>query len=490
MSSLMSVARDARDVRVGVVGDLIVDRYLIGETGRISPEAPIPVLAVTREDVRLGGAGNVVANLRAIGASVWVGGVIGHDENGDAMLADFERVGAQVDGVVRDPGRPTVEKTRLIARSQQILRFDREDASMVTGDVERQVMAAISGIAAESDMVVVSDYAKGVITPGVFTVLKESGTRLMVDPKGRDYSRYRGAYCITPNRSEAEAATQVKIRGEASLREAARRLFEIVDGEVVLITLGEDGMFCASRAGAEFHIHTEARKVFDVTGAGDTVIALLARFLAADVAIPDAVRIANAGAGVVVGQLGAATVGPEDLYSALGGRIDESRLKILERRDAATVASRLRDEGKKVVFTNGCFDLLHAGHVRYLSLARAQGDVLILGLNDDASVRALKGPERPINTWEDRAQVLAALSAVDHVVPFHEETPLELIKEVTPHVLVKGEDWRDKGVVGREWVEAHGGRVHLAPLLDGRSTTRVVEQIRAEGGPGAQSRSP
>lgn len=478
MTGLVSIARAARPVRIGVVGDLIIDRYLTGDADRISPEAPIPVLSVMRDDVRLGGAGNVVANLLAIHAEVWVGGAVGTDENGAALIQQLARAGAATSAVVRDPARPTVEKTRLIARSQQILRFDREDTTPLVGEAEQALVAAVTAAARDSDMIIASDYAKGTLTPRVFAALVGSGRPVIVDPKGRDYSKYRGAYGITPNRAEAEAATGVKIRGDQSMREAAGILMEIVQAQVVLITLGEDGIYCASRDGSDFHFHTEARKVFDVTGAGDTVIALLARFLAADIGLPEAVRIANAGAGVVVGKLGAVTVSPDELMRALGARGEEDARKVLTREEAPSTVVGLKNQGQKVVFTNGCFDLLHAGHVRYLSLARAQGDVLIVGLNDDASVTALKGPTRPLMTWEDRAEVLAGLSAVDYVVPFHEDTPLELIRALTPDVLMKGEDWRNKGVVGREWVEEHGGRVHLAPLVEGRSTSNLVDRIR------------
>lgn len=479
---LMSIAHAARPVRIGVVGDLILDRYLRGETERISPEAPIPVLTVGQEEVRLGGAGNVVANLLSVGADVWVGGVVGQDDNGDRLARILEGAGADLAAVTRDASRPTVEKVRLIARSQQVLRFDREDVRSVEGAVEAQLAEAATRAALESDLVVVSDYAKGTVTTAVLSALVASGRPVLVDPKGTDYSRYRGVFGITPNRAEAEAATHIPIHDEASLAASAAALFEIVDSRVVLITLGADGIYCAERDGDSFQVKSEARKVFDVTGAGDTVIALLARYLAADVPLRDAVRIANAGAGVVVGRLGAVSITMTELYRALQGEQDEFARKIMDRDEASELARDLRAEGLRVVFTNGCFDLLHAGHVRYLALARAQGDVLVVGVNDDASVRQLKGPSRPLMALEDRAALLAALEAVDFVVPFGEQTPGRLIEELTPDVLVKGEDWRDKGVVGADWVEQHGGRVFLAPLLDGRSTSGLVERIqRSEG---------
>ncbi|MBI4881025.1 MAG: D-glycero-beta-D-manno-heptose 1-phosphate adenylyltransferase [Planctomycetes bacterium] len=476
---LISIAHAARPVTVGVVGDLILDRYLSGEAERISPEAPIPVLDVSREETRLGGAGNVVSNLLAAEAAVWIGGVVGRDANGEQLLAALAQAGADVAGVVQDEARPTVEKVRLIARSQQVLRFDREDRAPLGGAVEARLVAAIEEAARRCDVFVVSDYAKGTVTPGVLAAVLRAGPKVLVDPKGTDYARYRGAYAITPNRAEAEAATGLRIDGEAALRRAAARLLEVVGAEVVLITLGADGIYCAERGGRTFQVRSEARRVFDVTGAGDTVIALVARYLAAGVLLQDAVRIANAAAGLVVGRLGAVAIPLSDLYRALRDETNEISHKLLRREDAHGLARDLRAKGLRIVFTNGCFDLLHAGHARYLGQARAQGDVLVVAVNDDDSVRRLKGKGRPLVELDDRVAMLAALEAVDFVVPFHEDTPEELIREVTPHVLVKGEDWKDKGIAGREWVEAHGGTVYLAPLLEGRSTSGLLERIRS-----------
>lgn len=477
-AGLISIAHGARPVTIGVVGDLILDRYLKGEAERISPEAPIPVLAVASEEVRLGGAGNVIANLLAAGAGVWVGGAVGDDANGARLRQGLLDAGADLRALVVDGGRPTVEKVRLIARSQQVLRFDREDRRPVAGDVERLLVERVTAALAGTDLVVLSDYAKGTLSPRLLeAVLRRRGSKVLVDPKGTDYARYRGAFCITPNRAEAEAATHVTIHDERSLEHAAALLFEQVAAEVVLITLGADGIFCARRGGASFRVQSEARKVYDVTGAGDTVIALLARYLAADVPLEDAVRIANAGAGVVVGKLGAVPVTLNELYRALQGKAHDAEAKVLGRDEAASLAADLKRSGLKVVFTNGCFDLLHAGHARYLALARDQGDVLIVGVNDDASVRRLKGGARPVVPLEDRAALLSALAAVDFVVPFTEDTPLELIRAIRPDVLVKGEDWRNKGVVGADLVEATGGTVFLAPLLEGRSTTSLLDRL-------------
>ena len=479
---LVSIAQGARPVTVGVVGDLILDRYLRGQTERISPEAPIPVLAVLDEEVRLGGAGNVVANLLSIGSSVWAAGVVGQDAMGAQLRESLAAAGAEVSAVITDPGRPTIEKVRLIARSQQVLRFDREQLTPLAEPIEASLCGAIGKLAGRSDLIVVSDYAKGTITPGVLATLLQGDRRVLVDPKGSDYSIYRGAYGITPNRAEAEAATHIPIKNDASLQSAAEALFGIVGARVVLITLGADGIYCAEQGGESFHIHSEARNVFDVTGAGDTVIALLARYLAAGIPLSDAVRIANAGAGLVVARQGAVSVSLSELYRALRDEQDEVSRKVVSRDEVRRLAGDLRAAGLRLVFTNGCFDLLHAGHARYLAQARAEGDLLVVGLNDDASVRRLKGPGRPLLSLEDRTTLLASLEMVDFVVPFSEDTPEALIQEITPAVLVKGEDWRERGAVGAEWVEQHGGRVFFAPLLEGRSTSNLVERIRNPDG--------
>lgn len=478
---LISWVKNARPVTVGVIGDLILDRYLRGDAERISPEAPIPVLDVRDEELRIGGAGNVVANVLAAGGRSSMCGVLGDDDGGKRLVELLRAAGADVTAVVQDRSRPTIQKTRLLARSQQVLRYDREDRRPIGGAVEDALVRAVRALAESADLLVVSDYAKGTLTPAVLAAAFASGKRVLVDPKGTDYAKYRGAYCITPNRHEAELATGVTIGDASSLERAAAALIDTTGVEVALITLGADGMFCAQRGGSSFHIRTEAKKVFDVTGAGDTVIALLARYLAAGVPLSSAVRIANAGAGVVVGKIGAGTVSPAELYHALGSEAASAENKLVPRERAADVARDLREKAMRIVFTNGCFDLLHAGHARYLAWARAQGDVLVVGVNSDASVRRLKGASRPFVTAEDRQTLLAALAAVDYVTVFEEDTPEELIREIQPDVLVKGADWEGKEVAGQRFVEGGGGKVVFAPLLEGRSTTNLAGRIQGTG---------
>jgi D-beta-D-heptose 7-phosphate kinase/D-beta-D-heptose 1-phosphate adenosyltransferase len=470
--------------RVLIVGDLILDRYVWGTVERISPEAPIPVLAARATEARLGGAGNVAANLRAMEAEVEVLGVIGADERGAELAALFTRIGVDHEGVLRLADRPTTEKTRMVGAGAQMLRVDWEEArALAEGDAARLVVG-IEARVARAGAVVLSDYGKGVLSVpilrAVIDAARSKGVPVLVDPKGLDYARYRGATLLTPNRKEAEEALHQRLPSLAELPAATRELVRVAGVDGAVITLGAEGMYYLSGA-REGHVSTVARAVFDVTGAGDTVIAHLALWLAAGLEFEACVHLANQAAGIVVGKPGAASVTRAELQAALE-RGQPHAGTVLSRPELQRARATWRAEKKRVVFTNGCFDVLHAGHVAYLREARAQGDVLVVGVNDDACVRRLKGADRPVNPLADRLTVLAALEMVDTVTAFSEDTPLELIQALTPDVLVKGEDWRDKGVVGREWVERHGGKVVLAKLLPGRSTSAIVARMRA-GGP-------
>jgi len=475
--------------RILIVGDLILDRYVTGEVSRISPEAPIPVLAARHTEERLGGAGNVAANLHSLGAQVEVIGVVGSDALGHRLLQLLHGIDVQTDGCVHDPDRPTTEKTRMISGVHQLVRIDWEKAHAVAGESERQLVDAVRERVPGAAAVVLSDYGKGVLTPEVLRAAidaaRAAGVPVLVDPKGTDYTRYRGATLVTPNRKEAEEAVGRKLVDLADVSAAASELVGAAELGAAVITLGADGMFFHSTLEGEptsGRVGATARAVFDVTGAGDTVIAVLALVLGAGLDLATAVQLANHAAGLVVGQRGAASVTREELAAAFGQGGGPGG-KILRREDVVAAVADWRARGKRIVFTNGCFDLLHVGHVEYLRFARSRGDVLLVGVNDDDSVRRQgKGPERPFVEIADRITVLAALEMVDGVVPFSEDTPQALIEEVTPDVLVKGEDWSDKGIVGREWVERHGGEVHLAPLVAGRSTTALAERLRASKG--------
>jgi D-beta-D-heptose 7-phosphate kinase/D-beta-D-heptose 1-phosphate adenosyltransferase len=473
-------------VRVLVVGDLILDRYVDGRAGRVSPEAPVLVFEFDSERYLLGGACNVAANLRALGAATAVLGALGDDDAGRTLRRLLHDDGIDTSALVVDRTRPTTRKTRYVSKTSQVLRVDEESRAPASGDAERAMLAVLERRPFPWQGVLLSDYGKGVLTPRVIAAAlaaaKSVGGPVVVDPKGKDYAVYRGADLLTPNREEAEAATGVSIRGTAELHRAAQRLREITGIKTATITLGKDGIFFEKEDGSHRILPTEARQVFDVTGAGDTVVAVLTYCRTCGVSIEDSLRLANCAAGITVGKLGTWAPSRQEILALLGQRSSGRTGKILTIDAAAALATRLRTEGRRLVFTNGCFDILHAGHCAYLERARGYGDALMVGVNSDASVRRQgKGAGRPINPLEDRLAVLAALAAVDFVVAFEEDTPKELIERITPHVLAKGEDWRDKGVVGREWVEAHGGQVLLVPLVPGRSTSGVVEKILRQG---------
>ncbi|MCB9908633.1 MAG: D-glycero-beta-D-manno-heptose-7-phosphate kinase [Planctomycetes bacterium] len=482
--------------RLAIIGDLIMDRYMIGDVTRISPEAPIPVLAVRTNDLRLGGAGNVVANLVAMQAQVEAVGVVGDDGLGRAMREMMETLRVDVAGLVIDPDRPTIEKTRMMSGVQQMLRVDREDSRPIPAAIERAILAAALASVERCDAVVLSDYGKGLLTPvvlqGVIQAARRRGIPVLVDPKGSDFTRYRGATLVTPNRKEAEQALGRSIPTLEALPQAADELIRTAELDLIVITLSADGIYFRSggQPPREGRIPAVARAVYDVTGAGDTVVSQLALYLALGWDIAEAVAMANHAAGIVVERLGTHSVTRTELMARLAASHPKIG-KVLERAELDGVVEDWRRQGKRVVFTNGCFDVLHAGHVNYLRFARERGDRLLVGVNSDASVRRLKGPTRPVNCLDDRLTVLAAMEMVDAVVSFDGDTPKELIEQVSPDVLVKGEDWQDKGVVGREWVESHGGQVVLAPLLAGRSTTNILERAKhgqpAAGGPGDEA---
>ncbi len=473
--------------RLVVVGDLLLDRYLTGRVDRISPEAPVQVLHVESEMERLGGAGSVATNVTVLGADTVLIGVLGDDVAGRRLEAMAAATGVQLEAVL-DPDRKTSVKTRHVARShtsaQQVLRVDQETVGPVSAGVEAALRQRITAALGGAEAVLLSDYGKGVLSPSllawVLEACRDAAIPAVVDPKGRDFKRYAGATCVTPNRPETRGATGIDVEGgdfEAAER-AATRLVEDLRLDFALITLDREGMYLKVQDAPGRHLPTTPREVFDVTGAGDMVLSTLAVALACGATPLEAAGLANVAAGLEVEHFGVVPITRDEIAARLASGVEAADAKRIDREGLGALVGRRRAEGKRIVFTNGCFDVLHAGHVRYLQAARAEGDLLIVGLNSDASVRRLKGEARPLNEEGDRVAVLSGLACVDHVVVFDEDTPLDLIQAVEPDVLVKGEDWRDKGVVGRDVVEARGGKVVLVPLLEGRSTTRTIERLR------------
>lgn len=465
--------------KILVIGDLMIDHYLWGSTNRISPEAPVQVVEVQKETTVLGGAGNVVNNLVSLGAEVMVISVVGEDEVSNELTKMLEDIGVS-HYLVCDENRKTTKKSRIIASAQQIIRYDQESKEDISAEAEALITNSLLGIISDYDAVLVSDYGKGVITDSLMGKINfcASGNeaKVLVDPKGDDYTKYIGSYLLTPNKKEAELATGITIKDDESLKEALKKLHNTACLQVPMITLSEDGIAIIDENNEVIKKPTVAREVFDVTGAGDTVLASLGYCLANGDDILDAVEFANLAAGVVVGKIGSATATLEEIEeykSSLHKSSIESHIKTFE--EIEKTVARLKKQNKKIVFTNGCFDILHKGHVQYLDKAKSFGDVLILGLNSDASVSALKGPNRPINCEDDRAYILAALESVDYVVKFTDDTPLSLIEIVKPDVLVKGGDYEGKEVVGSDIA----GELKLVQFVDGRSTTKTIEKIQA-----------
>ena len=469
-------------VTVLCIGDVMLDRFVYGRVDRISPEAPIPVLRVDHEAAMLGGAGNVAANLAGLGAGCRFVAAVGDDPAGD----DLTRLLAEQLGrpglLAIEPGRPTTIKTRFIAGGQQLLRADQETVMAVSPPGERRLIARAEAAMADCAAVILSDYAKGVLTPavldGVFAAARAYGRPVVVDPKGRDFTRYRGASVLTPNRRELAEATGLAAAADDEVERAARRLLADTGVGAVVATRGQRGMSVVPGDGPATHLRGEAREVFDVSGAGDTAVATLTAALAAGATLEDAARLANLAGGIVVGKIGTAAVHAEELVAALRHEtLARGEAKVLDATRASDQVQRWRMDGRRIGFTNGCFDLLHPGHISLMRQARAACDRLVVGLNTDASIRRLKGPDRPVQTEEARAAVLASLADVDLVVPFADDTPIELITRFRPDVLVKGADYTIEQVVGADLVRSYGGRVLLAALTPGQSTTATIRRM-------------
>jgi D-beta-D-heptose 7-phosphate kinase/D-beta-D-heptose 1-phosphate adenosyltransferase len=479
-SDLGSEVKRLSRASVLVVGDAMLDRYVYGEVTRISPEAPVPILTVTREVAMPGGAGNVVRNLIALGAAAALVSVVGDDQAGSDLTG---LVGGQ-QGVepwlLVQGGRMTTLKTRYISQGQHLIRADREETIALPVKLAERLINIASDAMAATSITILSDYRKGVLTTEVaqrlIAVAKSLGRRVVVDPKGTDYSRYDGADVVTPNRRELAEATGLTLNSESSIVAAAQVLLARHNFGAVLVTRAQDGMSLVTR-GEIRHYPAEAQEVFDVSGAGDTVVATLAAALAVNIPLADAARLANIAAGIVVGKVGTAIARQSDLLSVLTPVTGALR-KVVTPATAAEAAERWRSRGYTVGFTNGCFDLLHPGHIHLLEQARTMCDRLIVGMNSDASVKRLKGPTRPVQQEAARAAVLASLASVDLVCMFEDDTPLHILSEIKPDLLVKGADYTVEQVVGAQEVQSWGGRVALAELLPGHSTTATLARLR------------
>lgn len=468
-----------RQLRVWIIGDIILDEYLMGDTGRISPEAPVPVVRVRNTEHRLGGAANVASQVAALGAHASLAGVVGQDDAGQDIARLCAASDIDTSAVQQVPGRPSSRKLRVLARQQQLVRLDWEDIGACPPSIGRGILEQLQTGPAP-DVVILSDYAKGLLTPEfigeVTRVAAATGIPVVVDPKRIDFSAYRGANVITPNLHELQAAAGSTLAAgdTEAIIAAARSLMRAADAKALVVTLGEHGMLVVSADQPCHAIPAWRRAVFDATGAGDTVVALVAVALAAGATLPEAAQIANAAASITVGSVGTVSVVRDEIIGVLAARQTH---KVYDRTGLAAGVRRWRSEGKRIVFTNGCFDLLHAGHLSLLHAAAQHGEVLVVGINSDTSVSRLKGPARPLIHESERAAMLAALECVDAVTVFGEDTPLELLQAIRPDVLVKGSDYRVDQVVGRELVESAGGHVILVNLVPDKSTTALIHKI-------------
>ncbi|MET4733851.1 D-beta-D-heptose 7-phosphate kinase/D-beta-D-heptose 1-phosphate adenosyltransferase [Thalassospira sp. MBR-102] len=482
LSHLAQLVEQLPNAKVLCIGDVMLDRFVYGSVTRISPEAPIPIIRVERESAMLGGAGNVARNATALGASVRFLSLVGDDLPGREVM-EYVANDKSVEPYIQiERNRPTTIKTRYIAGGQQLLRSDNETTATLAAPTISNLSALAAQLAPDVSAIILSDYGKGVlhgdVVAATIAAARKAGKPVIVDPKGTDYSIYRGATVVTPNRAEAQAATGIDIQSDEDAIAAATKIITECGIENVLLTRSQDGMTLVTSKGEATHLPTEAREVFDVSGAGDTVVACLASAIAGGASLSDAARIANVAAGIVVGKIGTAVVYPDELISVLHHHdlmIGEAKLMPLDR--MVDRVERWRRKGYKVGFTNGCFDLLHPGHLSLLQQARSNCDRLIVGLNSDASVKRLKGEARPVQSEAARAAVLGSLETVSGVVIFGEDTPITVIEALKPDILVKGADYTIDKVVGADIVQGYGGKVVLANLADGFSTTSTIARI-------------
>jgi D-beta-D-heptose 7-phosphate kinase/D-beta-D-heptose 1-phosphate adenosyltransferase len=468
--------------RLLVVGDLMIDEYVWGNVDRISPEAPVQVVAVNNQDYTLGGSGNVVNNLAALEADVAVLGVVGTGRDGDLLLNILSKLGPDPGGIIQEAGRPTTKKTRVIAEHQQVLRIDRETRKKISANTFASICAMAEKIIPDVDVILISDYGKGLITRELIAKLVKlaaaNGKMIIADPKGLDFSKYAGITLLTPNKKEASLASGIEITDQNSLASAGRLLLKKSGIDKLLITCGKDGMVFFEPGHEPFTIGTKAREVYDVSGAGDTVIAVLGLGLAAGLSFKTAVVLANTAAGIVVGKVGTATVTREELARALEQPADGTGSKHKTVQELAELSRKLHNDRQRIVLTNGCFDLLHTGHIKLFAASKRLGDVLIVALDDDDSVKRLKGADRPVISAAERVGILSALDCVDYVVVFATHELGNVIKSIRPDVLTKGSNYDSEEVAGHEIVESYGGRVELVPITEEISSSQIINNIK------------
>jgi len=487
-NELLKAVTNLGSPKILLVGDLLIDSYVYGDALRISPEAPVQVLQVVSKEYSCGGAGSVAADIAALGAEPLCIGVLGNDSNADLLKKLLKAKNIRTDGLITVDDRPTINKQRLVGLAQhrhrqQLLRIDEESTEPLNKDASEKILNIYSEFLNKVNVVCLQDYNKGVFSPNLakkmIKLARKANKKILVDPPmGEDYSKYAGATTITPNRYEASTSVGFEIKTIEDAEKAASLLAEKLDLEAVVITLDKQGAFLWTNGSGE-HITTIPRSVYDVTGAGDMVLAMIAVTLAAGHGFRTAVQLSNIAGGIEVEKFGVATVTVDEIVNEIIAENHGKAGKIHEIENLLNELSFHRQQKRKIVFTNGCFDVIHRGHIEYLKFCKKQGDIVVLGLNSDSSVKQIKGPERPINNQHDRAAVLAALETIDYITIFDEADPLALIQLVKPDILVKGADWTKDTVIGGPFVESRGGKVVLAPLVDGKSSTDAINKIRS-----------
>ncbi len=467
-----------------VIGDLMIDEYVWGEVDRISPEAPVQVVAVQSQEYTLGGSGNVINNLITLGARVTVLGVVGKDNDGKLLIDQLNAIGADTVGVIQEKGRYTTKKTRIIAEHQQVLRVDRETRKEISAQTLNRIIKYANKVIPTVDVILVSDYGKGLVNrpmiKSLVQIAKAHSKSLIVDPKGLDFTKYAGVNLLTPNKKEASLASGRVISDTKTLAEVGRHLLDKSGIKKLLITCGKDGMVLFEKDRKPFKIHTRAREVYDVSGAGDTVLAVIGLAVAAGHPFKEAVSLANTAAGIVVGKVGTAAVTQKELLAALELTDSNTNPKHLTLQELSELCRKLQKRGKRIVLTNGCFDLLHVGHIKLFSDSKNLGDVMIVALDDDDSVRRLKGSDRPVIGAAERVRILSALDSVDYVVVFNTSDLDKVVESIRPDILTKGSNYASETVLGREIVEGYGGRVELIPVTAGISSTQIINAIKKQ----------
>ena len=480
---MKNIIKNFKNCHILVIGDLMIDEYVWGEVDRISPEAPVQVVLVKEENATLGGAGNVVNNIAALGAKVSVGGLAGAGPNSDRLIKILNSLGADSDCVIKDPNRPTTLKTRIMASDQHVLRIDREKKLKLQTDQCDQIIRYVEHKIKSVDLILISDYGKGLLSNELIAALikiaKDNKKIIIVDPKGLDFSKYAGASIMTPNKKEASLATGIEINDVSSLIKAGDKLMKSLELDRLLITCGKDGMYLFGPDKKPFHIKTKARQVFDVSGAGDTVAAVLGLALSSGASYKKAASLANTAAGIVVGKIGTATVSLEEFQEKLYFNKNQLSHKFCNLKNISKRLEKLKNNNQRIVLTNGCFDLLHAGHIEFLSASKQLGDILIVALDSDDSVSAIKGDGRPVIMEKERVRIMCALDSVDYVTVFSTGELEKLLEIVKPHVLTKGSNYKAEKVFGHEIVEKQGGEVVLIPVTAPISSSHIIQKIKS-----------